>query len=307
MKRKPVAGLTAPAAALLLAVFGGCTTVAQIGTSVAASAGVISENQAASITRVAVAVDKTFEDITPEQEYYIGRAVGANLMAAYKPYDNSAATRYVNLLGRNLALYSDRPETFGGWHFLILDSDEINAFAAPGGHIFVSRGMLRCTVNETALAAVLAHEIAHVQLAHGLKAIKRDRLTSALTIIGTESVRMLVGDELKEVTAAFEGSITDITRTMVNSGYSRGQEEDADAAAVAILRRAGYNSAGLVLMLGEMKGRLKPGGPDFAKTHPSPDHRIGLINRRLGAGEPIRENAAMTARYRAALGAPGSF
>lgn len=297
-----------PVPALILAAVlsGSCAGVARVGSAVAQSAGVISADQAASITRSAEAVEKSFEDISPEQEYYIGRAVGANLMAAYRPFDRDPATRYLNLLGRNLALYSDRPETFGGWHFLILDSDEINAFAAPGGLIFVSRGMISCAAGETALAAVLAHEISHVQLAHGLKAIRKDRLTSALAIIGTEAAKSLGGQELKDLTRMFEGSITDITRTMVNSGYSRNLEEDADAGAVALLRKAGYSPEGLVAMLEEMKKRLKPGGPDFAKTHPDPAYRIGLLRKRLGPGEPIRETPAMTTRYRDFLGALGS-
>ncbi len=297
------------AAAVLAAavVLGSCSTVAQIGSAVAYSTGAITADQAGAITRSAAAIEKSFEDITPEQEYYIGRAVGASILTSYKPFDAAAATRYINLLGRNLALYSNRPETFGGWHFLILDSDEINAFAAPGGHIFVSRGMLQCAASESALAAVLAHEIAHVQLAHGLKAIKRDRLTSALAIVGTEAAKSLGGQELKDLTTMFEGSITDITRTMVNNGYSRDLEEDADAGAVAILKRAGYSPEGLVLMLEEMKKRLKPGGPDFAKTHPDPAYRIGLLRKRIGPAAPLRENPAMAARYKAFLGSAGSL
>ncbi len=76
------------------------------------------------------------------------------------------------MLGQSLVIFSDRPETFGGYHFLLLDSNEINAFAAPGGLILVTRGMLQCCANEDELAAVLAHEIAHVEKKHGLTAIK---------------------------------------------------------------------------------------------------------------------------------------
>jgi len=291
-------------AALIISaiLFDSCASVAQVGTAIAASSGVINEEQAASINRSAVAVEKSFEDITPEQEYYIGRAVGANLLTMNKAFNAEAATAYLNVLGQTLSRASTKPETFGGYHFLILDSDEINAFAAPGGNIFISRGMLRCTTNETSLAAVLAHEIAHVQYEHGLKAIKKDRLTSALAIVGAESAKTLGGQELKDLTSMFEGSITDITRTMVNSGYSRETEAQADEGALEILKTIGYNRAGLVSMLSEMKKRLKPGGADFAKTHPNPDDRIKAILKKTGELPAIQEKQVMLSRYKAALG-----
>jgi predicted Zn-dependent protease len=77
-----------------------------------------------------------------------------------------------------------------------MDSPEINAFAAPGGLIFITRGMLRCCSGEKALAAVLAHEIAHVQGKDALRAIKRSRVTEAFTIIGGEAVKHAVGGDL---------------------------------------------------------------------------------------------------------------
>ena len=285
----------------VLAVSLSCSTIAQVGSSIAASAGVITEEQAGSINKVAVAVEKTFEDITPEQEYYIGRSVGANVLSVARPYNNAAATRYVNLLGQTLALFSTKPETFGGYHFMILDSDAINAFAAPGGLVFVTRGMLRLCANEHELAAVLAHEIAHVQYQHGLKAIKTDRLTSALAVIGTEAAKTLGPAELKDLTTQFEGSITDITKTMINSGYSRDTEVEADKGAVAILRRSGYNPSALVSMLGNMRARLKPGALDFAKTHPDPEYRIGLIRKLVGTPVPVVEKPASRERRLRAL------
>jgi predicted Zn-dependent protease len=285
------------AAALLAA----CSSVAQLGSSIASSTGVITKDQAQSINKSAAAVEKSFEDITPEQEYYIGRAVGANVLRDYKPFDKEAATRYLNVLLKALSQVSKRPETFGGYHVLILDSEQVNAFAAPGGFIFVTRGMLRCCAGETALAAVLAHELAHVQFEHGLKAIKKDRLTSALTILGAETAKSLGAQELKDLTTAFEGSISDVTRTMVNSGYSRESEEEADGGALEILSESGYNPVGLIDMLQEMKKRLKPGGPDFAKTHPDPDVRIGVIRAKLGPLQPIREREIVAKRFHAAL------
>ncbi|HAO23087.1 MAG TPA: peptidase M48, partial [Desulfobacteraceae bacterium] len=105
-------------------------SITKVAASVAASTGVITQSQADSISKTSGAIAKSAEDITPEQEYYIGRTIGAVIIGKYPPYQNQKVNRYLNLLGQTLAQASDRPETFGGYHFLVLDSDEINAFAA---------------------------------------------------------------------------------------------------------------------------------------------------------------------------------
>jgi len=293
------------AAVLAAAVFTGCKTtemLTQVGTTVGVATGKITPDQAASINKGASAVGKAFEQLTPEQEYYIGRSVAATILATYKPFDSEAATRYLNTLGKALALASDKPETFGGWHFLIMDTDEINAFAAPGGFILISRGMLRCCRNEDELAAVLAHEVGHVQLEHGLRAIKKSRWTSAFTILGAETAKNLGGQQLAELTTIFEGTISDVTSTMVNSGYARTLEREADAAAVTIMRRIGYNPTGLVNMLTEMGRRLEKDTRGFAKTHPAPQDRVKDINRELGAAAaPIAPDPVRQARFEKAL------
>lgn len=281
----------------------GCSTVAEYSTMAGQAAGVITQEQAQSINRTAVAAEKTFQDITPEQEYYIGRSVAATVLATYKPYDQAALNQYLTVLGQTLAQYSDKPETFGGYHFLVIETDEINAFAAPGGLILVSRGLLRCCRSEDALAAVLAHEIGHVEKQHGLRAIKSGRLTSALTILAVEAGKNLGGANLAEVTKAFEGSITDVSSTLMNSGYARSLENDADAAAVQILTRAGYNPNALVDMLTEMKTRL---GTDttrgFGKTHPAPEVRIQHVTGLIGTQLAVAAPAARQQRFDALLG-----
>ncbi|HDQ39537.1 MAG TPA: peptidase M48 [Desulfonatronum sp.] len=258
------------------------------------SVGVLDERQAQSVIRAGGAVARSFEDITPEQEYYIGRTVGAVILSKYTPYQNDEANRYVNMVGTLAGLASDRPETFGGYHFLILDSEEINAFAAPGGLIFVTRGMLRCCGSEDAVAAVLAHEVGHVQHQHGLQAIKKSRVTSALTILAAEGAKTLGGQELAQLTEVFEESVSDVVSTLVANGYSRASEREADRAAVTVLARLGYDSAALVDMLEIMGARLTPGGSDFAKTHPSPQSRIADIRPLLPKTRP----AAVAPRQR---------
>jgi predicted Zn-dependent protease len=301
--RTPRAVLPAACAAVLLGALASMSSCASLGSvdslsliNIAAKSG--------------EAVAKSFEDITPEQEYYVGRAVGANILAQYPPHSEAKANAYLNLLGQSLALVSDRPETFGGYHFLVLDTAEINAFAAPGGLIFVSRGLLRCADSEDGVAAILAHEIGHVVRQHGLKAIKTARFKDAGLAIGKAAVEELGSEELARVTAAFSGTIDDITSTLVNSGYSRSAEKEADLAAVDILKRAGYDPNALVAMLKIMESRLQPGGPGFAKTHPDPQDRIASIREAVGsAGTPPaapQERAAAPparqSRYQAALG-----
>ena len=277
-------------------------TLSELGAGVAVATGVATPQQGESIKKAGSAIGKTFESITPEQEYYIGRTVGAVVLNQYKPLNSDAANHYLNVLGQTLAQFSDKPETFGGYHFLIMETDDVNAFSAPGGLIFISRGMIRCCQNEDALAAVLAHEIGHVELQHGLQAISKSRMTSALTILATESAKSFGGKELAQLTEAFEGSITDITSTMMNNGYSREYERQADRVAVTILQRSGYDPNGLTAMLTQMKKQLKPGGHDFAKTHPSPDSRIKDIAKWIGPVKPVVSSTVRQARFQAAAG-----
>ena len=279
--------LILPAALILLPACKTLESLGEVGGQVGQATGTMSKEQAESLGRASKAVAKTFADITPEQEYYIGRAVSATVLKTYKPWPNEKANRYINLLGQTLAQASDKPETFGGYHFYILDTEEINAFAAPGGMIFISRGMIDLCDNEDELAAVLAHEVGHVQNQHGLKAIKKGRLTSALTILAAEGAKSFGGKELAELTDAFEGSISDITSTMMNSGYARSAEREADESALVIMKRVGYNPRGLINMLSAMDKQLKPGGLDFAKTHPDPRDRIDDFEDELENVPPI--------------------
>lgn len=272
-------------------------------TTLAEKAGLIRPSTAQSITKSAGAVSKSVEEFTPEQEYYIGRSVAAVILTKYSPYTSRRANDYLNHLGQTLAQASDMPEIFRGYRFLVLDSDEINAFATPGGHIFVTRGLLRCCRNEDAAAAVLAHEIGHIQLKHGIQAIKKARVTDALTTIAVEGARTLAPNEVALLTETFGGAIMDITTTLINNGYSRSFEYEADNAAQTILRRLGYDPNGLVEMLKVMGKNLKPGEAGFAKTHPAPQDRIDEIQRKLGGKySQVRTPKARQARFVKAVG-----
>ncbi len=245
-------------------------------------------------------------EFTPEQEYYVGRAVAASLLTPRKVWDNPRAATYLNVMEQDLAAFSDRPETFGGYHVLVLDTDEINAFAAPGGLILVSRGLLRCATSEDMVAAILAHETSHVVLGHGMNAIKQSRKTAAYKNLALAGVAAFGSPEARQLTDIFKDSISDITNTLVNSGYARELELEADQMALVIMKRAGYDPQAFDAMLKIMEGRIKPGGLDFAKTHPDPKDRSAAVEKTLegqssSAVSPASA-AARQARWKAALG-----
>ena len=171
--------LSGAAAVLALMVASACETI-QKGAAVVGS----HPEQVRSAVQTAQKVRSTFADISEEEEYYIGRAVAALILSKYPVYENAALTRYVNLVGNAVAAYSDRPEIYAGYHFLVLDSDEVNALSAPSGFIFVTKGLLLRCQDEEMLGSILAHEIGHVTAKHGLKAIKKSRLTDAFAKLG---------------------------------------------------------------------------------------------------------------------------
>src|SRR5512133_624888 len=133
-----------------------------------------------SITSAVKSIGKAARPLAEDEEYYVGRAVAARLTATYRLYRNSRLTDYLNQIGQTIALHTEKPATFGGYHFALLDSSEINAFACPGGIILITRGMLSSVKSEEELAAVLAHEIAHIIHRDGIAAIKTSRWSEAL-------------------------------------------------------------------------------------------------------------------------------
>lgn len=227
-----------------------------------------------SAIKVGKAGMKAAEDITPEQEYYIGRAVSATILSKYKLYNNKTLTDYVSKIGLLLSMHSKMPYTYNGYNFAILDSDEINAFAAPSGMIFITKGMLKICDSEDALAAVLAHEIGHIENRHGVRSIEKGRITSFLTVAATEGAKQYAGGAVGELTSIFEDSINDIVNTMVTNGYSRAYEYEADKSAVEILKSAGYANSKIIDMLEGMEKGLKAHSGGFNDTHPAPQDRI---------------------------------
>lgn len=287
--------------ALLL--FSGCQTMltgTKKVTAQAEKAGVVSSETREKLDNkgevIAEADAKRREEFTPEQEYYIGRSVAAVILNQYRPYANPPANEYLNLIVQALAQVSDMPEIFLGYRVLVLNSDEINAFATPGGHIFITRGLLRCCRTEDAVAAVIAHEIGHIQFKHGIQAIKQERLVD----FGKTVVTELGGGKLLET---FSGAIGDFTNALINIGYSSSSEYAADDVAQTLLRRLGYDPNGLVEVLMVMDKKLKPEDAGFGKTHPAPQDRIEKVQKKAGIKySPVLTPGARQARYMKALG-----
>lgn len=277
---RAVTGFAAVAAMALLS---GCSAV-QKGADILASQGKISEKDRAAIVGTSQALRSTFADITDEEEYYIGRAVSALILSRYKTVDDDAFTRYLNLVGMAVVYNSDRPETYGGYHFTVLDSDEVNAMAAPGGFVFVTKGLVRRCGDEETLAAILAHEVGHVAARHGLQSIKKSRLVDAFGVIGSTAASQLNSEELTKLTGLFEGALGDVLETLVGRGYDRKYEFEADELSVKFIAQTGYNPAGLAAFLTNL-GRDKPSGPvaGWFKTHPSPADRLTRVRAEIAA------------------------
>ncbi|MFA5112478.1 MAG: M48 family metalloprotease, partial [Desulfobaccales bacterium] len=151
--------------------------------------------------------------ITDSEEYYIGRAVAARVLTKYKLDQNPNLTEYVNEVGDTVARKSSRPNPFRGYHFAVLDTGEINAFACPGGIIFVTRGLIQTCKSEDQLAAVLAHEVAHVANKDGINSISKARWTEVWTAMGKEAVTVYGGSVAAGLVTLFEGSIDDVFKT----------------------------------------------------------------------------------------------
>ncbi|GAB4483198.1 MAG: M48 family metalloprotease [Thermodesulfovibrionales bacterium] len=246
----------------------GCETIDIGGTGIAQHLGMLNT--------AAVNVQKASREITDEEEYYVGRAVAARILALYPLSENAQLTEYVNAMGLALSLQSEKPFTYGGYHFAVLDTPEVNAFACPGGIIFVTRGMIRAAANEDQLAAVLAHEIAHVSHRDGIAAISKARWTEALTVIGAKAVREYGPHEVAQLAGIFEGAIEDVFRTVVVDGYSTSQERQADQKAVGLLAKTGYDAAALKELLAAIPERDRESG-GMLTTHPPTQERIETV------------------------------
>lgn len=247
---------------------------------------------------------KSAQDLDPSEEHYIGRTVAAQIVAMpqYKLATDQALLDYVNRIGLGISMTNDGVrQTFAGYHFAVLDTDEVNALACPGGTIFVSKGLLNKATSEDEVAAILAHEIAHVTLRHGLNQIKKSNLASAFQYLGSGALQAAGtnNEDLQKLATVFDDSVKDVVGSLITTGYSREAEEQADKTGREFLRGAGYDPQALTRVLAKM-GEVGGQGGMFA-THPAPKDRLQTLREPLPFTHDPQGEAARASRFVAAM------
>jgi len=202
-----------------------------------------------------------------EEEVAIGREIAGRLLGAAPLVNNEQLQRYVNKVGSWVAKQSGRNDLT--WHFGVIESSDINAFAAPGGYILVTKGLYKKLQNEAELAGVLAHEIGHVIKQHHLKILKQ----GALIDVGGGILKQKVGADGKgQAIGKMIGSGAEI----LARGLDKNAEYEADRIGVVLAARAGYDAYALPAVLQEI-GHVSANDSSVAllfKTHPHPEKRL---------------------------------
>ena len=201
-----------------------------------------------------------------DDEAKSGDAIAATVFGAAPPWRNAAVQTYVNLVGRNLARQVERKDVT--WRFAVLDTPSVNAMDFPGGIVVVTRGLYQMLGSEDELAAVLAHEIAHVNRKHQWKVIQQQKL-----------VAMGAGALAKADSAQTTQLVADLGGKLIARGLDKSAEYEADRDGAVIAARAGYDSSAMVAVMEKLES-LNPGDPGIAllfSTHPSPQDRIQAL------------------------------
>lgn len=253
------------------------------------------------INKTTEAVTKADEVVTPkseEEELVIGQQWAAMLTGAAPLLADEKVQRYVNRVGRWVALQSERPQL--KWHFGVLDSDNVNAFATPGGYVFITKGLLARLNNEAELAGVLGHEIAHVVQKHHLAAIQKGGGIG----IGAELISKFGLSKAGEYTDASNKLLSGAKEVMLR-GLDKSDEYEADRMGVVLAARAGYDPFGLPTVLQTIE-TIAANDSSVAllfQTHPAPGARLDVLDQAMGeqfealAGQPQRAE-----RFHAQLG-----
>src|SRR5512135_3753050 len=192
-----------------------------------------------------VSGQKDFVMMSEAQEIALGRASDAEVRKQYKVYDNPALQAYVDRIGQELAARSHRP--YLHYHFTVLDSPEVNAFALPGGYVYITRGILAYLNSEAEMAAVLGHEIGHVTARHGVRqqsAAQAANIGISIASIFVPELNTQVGHDL---TNLFGGALL--------SGYGREHELEADRLGAQYLARTDYDPQAMIRVIGVLKNQ----------------------------------------------------
>ncbi|GAB1234425.1 M48 family metalloprotease [Ferrigenium sp. UT5] len=241
-------------------------------------------------------VKRANADVSEPQEIELGGGIASSLLGAAPLLDNPPLQRYVNRVGRWIALHSERPDL--PWQFGVLDDADINAFAAPGGYVFITKGLLARMNNEAELAGVLAHEISHVLRKHHLQALKKGARRELMADLADDAIKSRGGDERlrKLVSAGTE---------LYARGLDKEDEFESDRMGVVLAARAGYDPYGLPAVLQTLQS-INPADSNLAlmfKTHPGFDKRLELLGPLMSpALDDLEGLPDLDQRFAAALG-----
>jgi len=266
------------------------TVVAGMTLALLGGPGVVSGDQLGQIGKVTGAVKKANEvrdlQVTDAEEQQLGLAVSERIRTRYGVVQDAAVHRYVALVGTALAQVSTRPGL--PWSFIVLDTDGVNAFAAPGGYVHITRGALALIQNEAELAGVLGHEIVHVTEKHTIKSIQKSK-----------AVQMGASETLSGNSALLEKAVTATYDNIVEKGFGREEEDDSDEKGIALANRVGYAPDGLSGFLTRLKDRNKDSKEKrglFA-SHPAMQSRLDNIKKEI-ASKKMASTATLPDRYK---------
>jgi predicted Zn-dependent protease len=211
-------------------------------------------------------------NVPEADEVKIGRQISGNLLGAAPLVNSPALQAYVNRVGRWVASSSERPDL--KWTFGVIESSDVNAFAAPGGYVFITHGLYRLLRDEAELGGVLAHEIAHVVKKHHLKVLQKSQAID----VGSKLLKKQMGDE--KIAKTLIGSGAEI----LARGLDKEAEFEADRMGVVLAARAGYDPFGLPAVLQEISAASANSSSValLFKTHPHPDERLARLGEAMG-------------------------
>ena len=208
-------------------------------------------------------------------EIRLGRKVAARILGSYGIYKNDAITRYLNLVGKGVALQTGRPEI--EFRFAVIDTDNVNAFATPGGYIFITLGALKMMEDEAELAAVLAHEIAHIQERH----IEKELDIQSVDNSPTAALTSLISGTTDVMSTAFQKMMDKAVEILFETGCKKQDEMDADTIATSLITTANYNPIALKRYLKRINKAQGIKTKQLNKTHPPFAERIKNLERFL--------------------------
>jgi predicted Zn-dependent protease len=247
------------------------------------------------------------QEFSQEDEIGLGDALTASFLGASPLHPDANLQRYVNRVGKWIALHSDRPDL--PWTFSVIDTETINAFAMPGGSIIVSSGLVKRLASESELAGVLAHEIAHVVKKHQLIAIqsgmKADFWKGIGTSIAADRVKIGGGTVGRAAGELAKPYLLDLGGNLIRDGFflrplDRGLETEADQMAIVLATRSGYDPyglAGALQMLSQYKGDAD--AASVMSTHPSASDRLADLEKFVpSVAQYARQPQLLEARYR---------